>query len=268
MNVYEVTEVAGRPASTVWQLAPQRHSLALVIPVINEGARLHRQLADIQASAPEVDVIVADGGSSDGSTNPAVLQRLGVTALLVKRGPGRLSAQLRMAFGYVLDADYLGVLTMDGNGKDGTDGIARMAGAIDSGLDFVQGSRFIPGGRAENTPLHRLLGIRLVHAPLTSFGARRRYTDTTNGFRGHSRALLTDPRVDVFRDVFDSYELLAYLPIRAARLGYRTGEVPVARSYPRSEPTPTKISGTSAHARLIRILWRAVIGDYDPGTRD
>jgi dolichol-phosphate mannosyltransferase len=169
-----------------------------------------------------------------------------------------------MAFGYVLEAGYEGVLTMDGNGKDGTDGISRIVRALDSGQDFVQGSRFIRGGRAVNTPVSRLLGIGLVHAPLISVGARRRFTDTTNGFRGHSRALLEDPRVDVFRPVFDSYELLAYLPVRAARLGYRTCEVPVTRAYPRAQATPTKIHGTSAHLHLVRILLRAVTGAFDP----
>ena len=74
-----------------------------------------------------------------------------------------------------------------------------------------------------NTPKVRLAAIRLVHAPVTSVAAKQRWTDTANGFRAHSAALLKDPQVGVFRDVFDAYELLAYLPIRAARLGLRTG---------------------------------------------
>ena len=209
-------------------------------------------------------MIIADGGSDDGTSDPTLLRNLGVTALLVKRGPGRLSAQLRMAFGYALDAGYQGVLTMDGNGKDGAEGISRIIGALDAGMDFVQGSRFVRGGRAVNTPFARLIGITLVHAPLISVGARRRFTDTTNGFRGHSRALLEDPQVDVFRKVFDSYELLAYLPVRAARLGHRTCEVPVSREYPSAQPTPTKIHGTSAHLQLVRVLLRAVTGAFDP----
>jgi len=142
--------------------------------------------------------------------------------------------------------------------------VGRIAGALDLGYDFVQGSRFVPGGHARNTPLERYLAIRLVHAPLTSLGARRRYTDTTNGFRGHSRRLLSDPLVAPLRDVFDTYEILAYLPIRAARLGYRVTEVPVDRSYPVDEPKPTKIRGMNAHSELVRILVRAARGEYDP----
>lgn len=243
---------------------PPERDFALIIPVINENGRLTSQLDRIKKAAPEVDIIIADGGSTDGSTNPESLLELGVTTLLTKTGPGKLSAQLRMAFHHCLSLNYLAVITMDGNGKDGVDGITTIAAALRDGYDFVQGSRFIYGGHAINTPRDRYLAIRLMHAPLTSLGARRWYTDTTNGFRGHSRRLLEDPRVAPLREEFDTYELLAYLPIRAARLGYRITEVPVTRAYPRDEATPTKIHGISAHARMLRILATASVGGYNP----
>ena len=254
----------GVPAYTVTHLRDPERDFALVIPVINENGRLTRQLDRIKTAAPEVDVIIADGGSTDESTTPESLLELGVTTLLTKTGPGRLSAQLRMAIHHCLNLPYRAVITMDGNGKDGVDGITTIAAALRDGYDFVQGSRFIPGGQGINTPRDRYLAIRLIHAPLTSLGARRWYTDTTNGFRGHSRRLLEDSRVAPLREEFDTYELLAYLPIRAARLGYRITEVPVTRAYPRDEATPTKIHGTSAHARMLRILTNATTGGYNP----
>lgn len=260
----QVASRPGFPAYTVTHLRDPERDFALVIPVINENGRLTAQLDRIKAAAPEVDVIIADGGSTDGSTTPESLLELGVTTLLTKTGPGKLSAQLRMATHHCLNLPYRAVITMDGNGKDGVDGIAAIAAALRDGYDFVQGSRFIPGGHAINTPRDRYLAIRLIHAPLTSLGARRWYTDTTNGFRGHSRRLLDDPRVAPLRDEFDTYELLAYLPIRAARLGYRITEVPVSREYPRGEATPTKIRGAAAHARMLRILTIASTGGYDP----
>lgn len=254
----------GVPAYRVTTFREPRHRYALVIPVLNEGDRIRRQLAALNEAGVPADVYLADGGSTDGSTAPAELSAAGVTALLVKTGPGRLSAQLRMGFHHVLGLPYDGVVTMDGNGKDGVEGVARIVAALESGLDFVQGSRFVRGGTAENTPLVRHLGVVLVHAPVTSLAARHRFTDTTNGFRGHSRRLLVDPRVAIFRDVFDTYELLAYLPIRAARLGYRVGEVPVARRYPASGSTPTKIHGLSGNAQLLRVLAKAATHQYDP----
>lgn len=256
--------VEGVPEYRVDEFAARGHDIALVIPVLNENGRIHRQLAAIQECAPEVDVIVADGGSTDGSVDPAVLAGLGVRTLLTKTGAGKLSAQLRMAIHYCLGQGYDGVITMDGNAKDGPEGIAVIAAALHEGFDFVQGSRFVPGGVAQNTPRSRYAAIRVVHAPVTSAAAGTWYTDTTNGFRGHSRRLLTDPRVAPLRDVFDTYELLAYLPIRAARLGLRVTEVPVRRTYPESEPTPTKITGWSGNTELLRILARAARGRFNP----
>jgi len=236
---------------------------AIVVPVINEGDRIKAQLRRMAEVGHGMDVFIADGGSSDGSLDPGFLTVAGVRTLLTKTGPGRLSAQLRMGFSAALSDGYEGVVTIDGNGKDGVEALGRFRAALDEGYDFVQGSRFVPGGFASNTPPARYWGIRLVHAPIISLGARRRFTDTTNGFRAHSARLLRDPKVAVFRDVFDAYELLAYLPIRAARLGYRTCEVPVSRVYP-AGAVPTKIHSTSAHLGLIGVLIRAAAGRYDP----
>ena len=93
--------------------------------------------------------------------------------------------------------------------------------------DHIQGSRYIAGGVAENTPLLRHLAVKFIHAPLISLAARHRYTDTTNGFRAYSRRFLTDRRVRPFRDVLSGYEMHYYLAIRAARLGFRVTELPV-----------------------------------------
>jgi hypothetical protein len=255
---FEVSGVAGVPDYTVIRLAEPSNRHALIIPVIDEGDRIRRQLAAIKEASPPVDVYLADGGSTDGTTGPWI-EDAGLTALLIKTGP-------RMALHHTLPLGYEGILTMDGNCKDGVEGIDRIVEALDAGFDFVQGSRFIRGGTAEHTPLSRLLGIKLVHAPVTSLAARHRLTDTTSAFRGHARAFLTDPRTDLFRDVFDTYELLAYLPIRAGRLGYRLTEVPVARRYPPHGKTPTRIVGLRANARLLRIVLEAALGHYDPGT--
>jgi len=70
--------------------------------------------------------------------------------------------------------------------------------------------------------------------------------------------------MDVFREIFDSYELLFYIPIRASRIGLRVCEVPVKRSYPKSGQIPTKIRGINSYLNLIKILAYAVIGKYNP----
>ncbi len=236
----------------------------LCIMVLNEGGLLQLQLERTHPYLDIIDVIVADGGSSDGSIAHNILDLLGVNTLLVKTSPGKLGAQMRMAFAWALDRGYKGIICVDGNNKDGPDAIPRFLDKLEAGYDHVQGSRFLPGGTSKNLPLIRWLGLRLVHAPLISLASQIRYTDTTNGFRAFSRRLLEDRRIDVFRDVFSGYELHYYLAIRAARLGFRICEIPVSRRYPKHGPTPTKISPLKGNLQVLKCLLDSCLGTYDP----
>lgn len=253
------------PAYDVQRWQGRRHAHCVVIPVINEGQRVQNLLRRMAALAvPDAaDVIIVDGGSTDGSLDAAVLDAHGVRGLLLKTGPGRLSAQLRCAYAFALDQGYEGIVTIDGNDKDDPDPIPAFIAALKDGVDFVQASRFLGGGVNENTPKIREVAIRLIHAPALSLASGFRWTDTTQGFRAYSRRMLADPRLAVFRDVFAGYELLAYLSYRAPRLGFRCRELATARRYPVGE-VPTKISGIRGNVRLIQVLWRACTGQYDP----
>lgn len=252
------------PAHEETDFAERSSRYCLVIPVINEGERIRNQLRAIQTLRMPLDVIVADGGSTDGSLEPDFLSQVGVTALLVKTDTGRLSAQLRMAYAWALARGYEGVITMDGNGKDGIEALALFVDALDQGYDIVQGSRYAAGGKAENTPVDRILAGKLVHAPLISLGARFRYTDTTNGFRAYSARALRDERVAPFRPIFMNYNLLFYLSVRIPRLGYRACEVPVTRRYPHQGKTPTKIAGIKGRLAMLDELAGAVTGRFNP----
>jgi hypothetical protein len=112
--------------------------------------------------------------------------------------------------------------------------------------------------------LSRWLGIKLLHAPLIRWASRFPYTDTTNGFRAYSARALADPAIDLFRDVFSGYELHYYLAIRMSRLGFRVKEVPVTRSYPPQGAVPTKISPVRGNLRVLRCLFAACLGYYNP----
>jgi dolichol-phosphate mannosyltransferase len=234
------------------------------IPVLNEGERLRKQLEVMHSLNLGAEVVVADGGSQDGSVDPAFLRQVDVRALLIKHGGGGLSAQLRMLFAWAIGEGYEGVMTIDGNGKDDPRGLLSVRGKLEEGFDFVQGSRYLPGGEAVNVPLDRTLGLRLIHAPLISLAARFRYTDTTNGLRGWSKRLLLDPRVAPFRDVFDTYNLHYYLSVRAPRLGFRVTEVPARRIYPRGGIPPTKLRGFASRLHILKLLVAAVMGKYNP----
>lgn len=248
------------------EFAPKNSRWCLLIPIINEGRRILEELTRAKsAGVPEAcDIILCDGGSTDGSTGPARLQQLGVNTLLVKRGPGRQGAQLRCGLWLAAQRGYDGVLTIDGNNKDSIEDVPRFIAKLEEGYDMVQGSRFVKGGKAVNTPLVRWLSVRLLHAPVISLTAHHHFTDTTNNFRAYSARYLAHPAVQPLRDIFTGYELLAYLSVRAGQLGLRCCEVPVTRAYPKGEKTPTKISFFKGNGQLLKILFVNWRGGYAP----
>jgi dolichol-phosphate mannosyltransferase len=257
----------GVPAHDRFVFADKARKYAIAVFCINESDRIRSQLERMAPLADQADIIVADGGSTDGSLDLQTLGQFRLRALLVKRDTGRLSAQMRMAMAFVIEEGYQGLVVIDGNGKDDVTAIPRFLELLEEGYDHVQGSRYIRGGKGINTPIARHVGVKLVHAPLLSVAARRRYTDTTNGFRAYSRKLLTDMRVSPLRDVFLGYELHYYLAIRAARLGYRIIETPVTREYPRQGKVPTKITGLRGNLAVLKTLANVVRGEFDPDRR-
>lgn len=244
-------------------LAPRTARYCVAVFVINEGTKVQKQLQRMAALGGLVDIVVADGGSTDGSLELDFLRTQRVRALLTKTGAGKLSAQMRMALAWALGEGYEGVIVVDGNGKDDISAIPAFAALLDEGYDHIQGSRFVPGGQAINTPPSRLIALKLVHAPLMSIASRTRQTDTTNGFRAYSRRLLLDSQVAVFRDVFSTYELHYHLAIESGRQSrFRTTETPVTRAYPAKGKVPTKISPIRGNAHLLGVLFKAVAGAY------
>ncbi|MEP2102689.1 MAG: glycosyltransferase family 2 protein [Parasphingorhabdus sp.] len=268
------SEIHGQLSAQDWQvpsfekevLKDKASKYVIIIPVINEGERIKSQLRDMaqQGICRAIDTVIVDGGSTDGSLALDFLKDMGTRALLTKTGPGKLSAQLRCGYAWALTEGYDGIITVDGNGKDGVDAVPKFAEALDSGHGYVQASRFIPGGRSENIPLSRYLAIRFIHAPLQSLAAKHWFTDTTQGFRAYSRDYLLNPGTQPFREVFTKYELLAYLTIRASQLGYPVTELPTSRVYPANEPVPTKIKGLSPLLELLSVLFKALFGVYHP----
>lgn len=236
----------------------------LIIPVINEGNRIKsllKKMTDLKIYS-FVDIIIVDGGSVDHSLRPELLKAHNVSALLIKSGPGRLSSQLRCAYSFALLAGYDGIVTIDGNDKDDPKDIPNFISALEKGIDFVQGSRFIKGGKGQNTPIIRELAIKLIHAPMLCVASGFHWTDTTQGFRGYSKKLLLDREVSPFRDIFSDYELLFYLSYIAPRLNYSCCELPTSRIYPKGK-VPTKITGLRANYGLLVTLARVCRGDFN-----
>jgi dolichol-phosphate mannosyltransferase len=240
---------------------PKQHDYCVAIFVINEGEKLHKQLQRMKNSNLSVDIVISDGGSTDGSTDTQTLKELNVNTLLVKKEMGKLGSQMRIAFSWALEKGYKGVVVIDGNNKDSVENVNDFVIKLEQGYDHIQGSRFIPGGCAINTPISRLLGLKLLHVPMMRLASGFKYTDTTNGFRAYSSKLLLADNMAVFRDVFTSYEYHYYLAIESVKQGYRCIEIPVTRTYPKGK-VPTKISPVKGNLGVIKTLIGTCLGKY------
>ena len=227
---------------------------ALVLNVRNEGERLANQLERLRQYRSCVDIVVSDAPSSDGSTHSVRLKKAGVTTLISLLEPGRYSASALAAFAHCRDRGYRGVILMDGNDKDDPEAIPRFVMRLDEDFDFIQGSRYIDGGKAIRMPATRDFLIRIVHAPIFSFLCGWGFTDTTNGFRACSMKLLCSPQVSPFRSVFKGYDIVFYLPWAACRYGFRVTEIPVTRAYPADGTVPSHLNSVSGYWRMLRPL--------------
>ncbi len=262
--IYE--KINGVPKFECHEYAAKNAKYCLLIPIINEGERISNELkrAQLHKINELVDIIICDGNSNDGCTDEKLLRSLGVNTLLIKKDTGKQAAQIRMGFWWAMQRGYKGIISIDGNNKDSIESVPLFINKLDEGYDFIQGSRYIQGGKAINTPFIRHLSVKLLHAPIISLTAKYYFTDTTNAFRGYSMNYLTHPDVQPLREIFVGYELLAYLSVRASQLKMRVCELPVIRAYPKGEKTPTKISFFKGNSDLLKILFNNLIGKYKP----
>jgi dolichol-phosphate mannosyltransferase len=251
------------PQFKTLEFSPKKHDYCVGIPLLNEGDKILKQLERMFQFGihHHTDIIIFDGGSTDGSTSSENLTKYAVRTLLIKEGPGKQGAQFRMGFSYLLSQGYKGVVTIDGNNKDSIESIPTFIEKLKEGHDFIQGSRFIEGGEHINTPLSRLFAVKFIHSPWISFLARFRYTDTTSGYRGISRELVEDKNLNIFRNIFSAYELLFYMSVMAPKLGKKVCEIPVTRAYPLGK-TPTKISFWG-NFKIIFTLIKLTFGHYN-----
>lgn len=175
-------------------------------------------------------ILVVDDGSSDGTAAVAAQRGVTVVSHPETRGVG---AAIRTAVHFGRRHGFAVLVVVAGNDKDRPDEIPRLLEPIrDEGYDFVQGSRYLPGGQFGNMPLYRRLATQLVHPLLLSMATGRRITDSTNGFRAFRLSLVDDPRIDIEQRWLDAYELEPYLLYKTLRLGYRFKEVAVTKMYP------------------------------------
>jgi dolichol-phosphate mannosyltransferase len=232
---------------------PKLKILAAVF-CFNEVSKIERTLSRFtEISERRYALAVMNDGSNDGSVE-AIKRFSGVGIISHVRNLGA-GAAIRTVHRYALQEDYDVLVLVAGNDKDRPTEIERLLRPIrEEGADFVQGSRYLPGGDFGNMPAYRRIATQFVHPSLFSLVAGRKISDSTNGFRSYRTALLRDPRIDLDQDWLDKYELEPYLFYKAIKLGYKVREVPVTKIYPARQLGYTKMKPITGWWSILRPL--------------
>jgi dolichol-phosphate mannosyltransferase len=151
--------------------------------------------------------------------------------IIENRARNGIGFAIKEGYRYALSHGFDLIVVMAGNGKDDPREIPRLTEPISrNGYDYVQGSRFLPGGRGEKTPFLRRIFTRLFPFAWT-FLTGVRCTEVTNGFRAYRASILENPEINIWQDWLNGYELEYYLHYKVLTLGYRFTERPVSKIY-------------------------------------
>jgi dolichol-phosphate mannosyltransferase len=204
-----------------------------IIPIYQDGQKMLNVLNRFNPKTVDVVCLVADCvADEDLEKIQKTARAMGISLHTIenqkRRGVGNA---IRKGIKYALDERYDVVVVMAGNDKDNPQEIPRLLKPIlEVGFDYVQGSRFLPGGKHVKTPFLRGLFSRL-YPYLWTILTRAKCTDVTNGFRAYSVKIFSDKRINIWQKWLDGYELEYYLHYKVLTLGYRVKEVPVSKIY-------------------------------------
>jgi glycosyltransferase involved in cell wall biosynthesis len=188
----------------------------VVIPAFNEEESLPAVLQQLREVVPELDIVVVDDGSADGTAE--VVRRAGVPCVPLPFNLG-IGGALRAGYRFAADNGYERAVQFDADGQHRADQIALLLAALDDGAHMACGSRFAAGGyevgRGRGLAMALLrVGVRLLTG--------RRFSDTSSGFRAVQQPLLDVFATEYPVEYMDSVETL----VNACRAGYDVVEVP------------------------------------------
>jgi dolichol-phosphate mannosyltransferase len=199
--------------------------ILVVLPTYNEIDNLERIVKRLRTAAPELEVLIADDASPDGTGQLA--DQLAATddhlRVLHRTRKEGLGAAYLDSFRWGVDHGYDVLCEMDSDGSHQPEALPALLRALHD-ADLVIGSRWVPGGRIENWSRWRQLLSRSgnVYARLA---LSLRLRDATSGFRVFRRATLQG--IDLDQVASQGYCFQIDLAWRAYRAGFRVSEVPI-----------------------------------------
>jgi dolichol-phosphate mannosyltransferase len=236
----------------VWDGRQRRYGplgrVLVIIPTYNEAGNLRPLIQRLRTTLPDVDILVADDNSPDGTGKIAdeIADRDHQVAVLHRRGKEGLGAAYLAGFRWGLARGYGVLVEMDGDGSHQPEELPRLLTAL-RGADVVLGSRWVPGGRIVHWPRYRQALSRggSIYSRLLLGLPVRDVTGGFRAFRGHvlDAGLLADI-------ASQGYCFQVDLIHRAVRAGHQIVEVPI--TFIEREHGDSKMSRDI----VIEALWR------------
>ena len=225
--------------------------ILLMYPVLNEEKKIGSAIQRVPEGYVD-EILVVDDDSSDNTRG--VCSQLGAIVLKneVQSGVGRC---IRRAIQHGWEKGFDVLVIMAGNNKDEPKEIPVLLDPIlNHGFDFVQGSRYLKGGRYGNMPFYRILASRFIHPWLFSLISGKYITDSTNGFRAIKLSSVKQAEIDLDQPWLNHYELEPYLFYKMIRLGFKVCEAPVTKIYPPKELGYTKMKPITGWWNILKPL--------------
>lgn len=231
---------------------PPLTSVAVLIPTYNERDNVPGIVARVREATPQVDVVILDDNSPDGTGDVAdELAAADAQVFVVHRdSKAGLGAAYLHGFAWARERGYDAVVEMDADGSHRPEHLpAMLAAAADA--DVVIGSRWVRGGEVVNWPLSRKaisVGGNIYTKAMLGMGVN----DATAGYRVYRMsALAAMGLADV---ASQGYCFQIDLTRRAVRAGLTVVEVPI--SFVEREIGDSKMSSDIVKEALKRItVW-------------
>ena len=195
------------------------------IATYKERENLAALVREIHQIVPQVDILITDDNSPDGTGQLADELAAADPRIHVNHRPGKLGLGTAILAGmrYAIKHDYDYFISMDADFSHHPRYLPAMLAGMKN-RDLMIGSRYVPGGGTVNWPRSRLLmsaSINMLVRLLMRVPAR----DTSGGYRSYSVAGLR--RTDLERMLSHGYSFQEEVLYRCRKAGFRIGETPI-----------------------------------------
>lgn len=198
----------------------------VIIPTYNEADNVEWFTAAVLQHQPEVDILIADDNSPDGTGAIADTLAAGDSRIHVLHRPGKqgLGAAYKAGFAWGLERGFDVLVEMDADGSHRPEDLGKLLESAAAGAPLTLGSRWVPGGSVVNWPLRRELlsrGASLYARLMLGLGVK----DTTAGFRAFRRETLEAIDLDAVES--QGYCFQIDMTRQTRKAGLDVAEVPI-----------------------------------------